>query len=179
MVSHPLSMREAPGSIPGVSIFPNLSSPCFELSLCLYINVSLSLYRLSSVYPSLSLCVSVSISLSLSLFLSLSLYAASCSHFFFLFLCAFSFEQRVVQFQVTFMDVVQPAIAQLVEHLTVECCSNQMVPGSIPGGRIYRTLSYRANQCAPLPTSLHITSNRVVFVDAGYKRAGQFCQWVM
>ena len=25
-----------------------------------------------------------------------------------------------------------PAIAQLVEHLTVECCSNQMVPGSIP-----------------------------------------------
>ena len=72
-----------------------------------------------------------------------------------------------------------PAIAQLVEHLTVECCSNQMVPGSIPGGRIYRTLAYRANQCAPLPTSLHITSNRVVFVDAGYKRAGQFYQWVM
>ena len=28
-----------------------------------------------------------------------------------------------------------PAIAQLVEHLTVECCSNQMVPGSIPGRR--------------------------------------------
>jgi hypothetical protein len=24
----------------------------------------------------------------------------------------------------------------LVKHLTVECCSNQMVPGSIPGGRI-------------------------------------------
>ena len=131
MVSHPLSMREAPGSIPGVSIFPNLSSPCFELFLCLSINVSLSLYRLSRVYPSLSLCVSVSLSL------SLSLYAASCCNsFFFLFLCAFSLEQRVVHFQVTFMDVVQPAIAQLVEHLTVECCSNQMVPGSIPGGRI-------------------------------------------
>ena len=29
----------------------------------------------------------------------------------------------------------KPAIAQLAEHLTVEC-SNQMVPGSIPGGRI-------------------------------------------
>ena len=29
-----------------------------------------------------------------------------------------------------------PAIAQLVEHLTVDPCSNQMVPGSIPGGRI-------------------------------------------
>ena len=28
-----------------------------------------------------------------------------------------------------------PAIAQLVEHLTVDFCSNQMVPGSIPGGR--------------------------------------------
>ena len=32
----------------------------------------------------------------------------------------------------------KPAIAQLVEHLTVECCSNQMVPGSIPGGRTFR-----------------------------------------
>ena len=29
----------------------------------------------------------------------------------------------------------KPAIAQLVEHLTVGVCSNQMVPGSIPGGR--------------------------------------------
>ena len=34
-----------------------------------------------------------------------------------------------------------PAIAQLVEHLTVDLCSNQMVPGSIPGGRIFATLS--------------------------------------
>ena len=32
-----------------------------------------------------------------------------------------------------------PAIAQLVEHLTVDLCSNQMVPGSIPGGRIIFT----------------------------------------
>ena len=31
--------------------------------------------------------------------------------------------------------VPTPAIAQLVEHLTVEPCSNQMVPGSIPGMR--------------------------------------------
>jgi hypothetical protein len=29
----------------------------------------------------------------------------------------------------------KPAIAQLVEHLTGEICSDQMVPGSIPGGR--------------------------------------------
>ena len=30
-----------------------------------------------------------------------------------------------------------PAIAQLAEHLTVDTCSNQMVPGSIPGGRTF------------------------------------------
>ena len=29
----------------------------------------------------------------------------------------------------------KPAIAQLAEHLTADSCSNQMVPGSIPGGR--------------------------------------------
>ena len=34
-------------------------------------------------------------------------------------------------------EMAQPAIAQLVEHLTVERCRNQMVPGSIPGGRIF------------------------------------------
>ena len=34
-----------------------------------------------------------------------------------------------------YMLTAKPAIAQLVEHLTVESCSNQMVPGSIPGGR--------------------------------------------
>jgi hypothetical protein len=38
-----------------------------------------------------------------------------------------------------------PAIAQLAEHLTVEISSDQMVPGSIPGGR---TL------CPPLQTRL-------------------------
>ena len=31
----------------------------------------------------------------------------------------------------------KPAIAQLVEHLTVDCCSHQMVTGSIPVGRIF------------------------------------------
>ena len=40
-----------------------------------------------------------------------------------------------------------PAIAQLVEHLTVECCSNQMVPGSIPGGRIFPKM-FDARVCA-------------------------------
>ena len=41
-----------------------------------------------------------------------------------------------------------PAIAQLVEHLTVECCSNQMVPGSIPGGRIFPKM-FDARVCVP------------------------------
>ena len=31
----------------------------------------------------------------------------------------------------------KPAVAQLVEHLTVDVCSYQMVPGSTPGGRIW------------------------------------------
>ena len=34
-------------------------------------------------------------------------------------------------------EFATPAIAQLVEHLTVDHCSNQMVPGSIPGGRTF------------------------------------------
>ena len=34
-----------------------------------------------------------------------------------------------------------PAIAQLVEHLTVDCCSHQMVTGSIPVGQILRSSS--------------------------------------
>ena len=32
------------------------------------------------------------------------------------------------------------AIAQLVEHLTVDSCSDQMVPGSIPGGQILQSV---------------------------------------
>ena len=34
-------------------------------------------------------------------------------------------------------DLARPAIAQVVKHLTVDHCSNQMVPGSIPGGRTF------------------------------------------
>jgi hypothetical protein len=30
----------------------------------------------------------------------------------------------------------EPAIIEFVEHLTVECCSYQEVPGSILGGQI-------------------------------------------
>ena len=42
---------------------------------------------------------------------------------------------------------LKPAIAQLVEHLTVEVCSNQMVPGSIPGGRIFEIRLHRLSPC--------------------------------
>ena len=44
----------------------------------------------------------------------------------------------VIMCLVALANLSKPAIAQLVEHLTVECCSNQMVPGSIPGGRTFR-----------------------------------------
>ena len=47
----------------------------------------------------------------------------------------------------------KPAIAQLVEHLTVECCSNQMVPGSIPGGRTLGGTLF--NQLKQLAEAIH------------------------
>ncbi len=37
------------------------------------------------------------------------------------------------------LELSIPAIAQLAEHLTVEACRYQMVPGSIPGRRIIVT----------------------------------------
>ena len=46
----------------------------------------------------------------------------------------------------------QPVIAQLAEHLTVDFCSDQMVPGSIPGDRIL-IISFRhmTDDFIPLP----------------------------
>ena len=38
---------------------------------------------------------------------------------------------------ITCKNASRPARAQLVKHLTVECCSYQMVPGSHPGGQIF------------------------------------------
>lgn len=49
----------------------------------------------------------------------------------------------------------RPAIAQLVEHLTVDICSNQMVPGSIPGGRIYSRIR-QIFSCVPKSIELPI-----------------------
>ena len=44
-----------------------------------------------------------------------------------------------------------PAIAQLVEHLIVHHYSNQMVPGSIPGGRTFEDAHHERGRrpCAP------------------------------
>ena len=44
-----------------------------------------------------------------------------------------------------------PAIAQLAEHLTVDQCSDQMVPGSIPGGQTAAAMGtcFRAAVLAP------------------------------
>ena len=50
----------------------------------------------------------------------------------------------------------EPAIAQLVEHLTVDICSDQMVPGSIPGGRIALLRREEAHQARLLwPSFAH------------------------
>ena len=51
-------------------------------------------------------------------------------------------------------DHLQPVIAQLAEHLTVDFCSDQMVPGSIPGDRISVTYFHHlADDGIPLPAT--------------------------
>ena len=51
----------------------------------------------------------------------------------------------------------KPAIAQLVEHLTVELCSYQVIPGSIPVGRIF--------SCDDLIQLLRTTHDRSTMPD--------------
>ena len=48
-----------------------------------------------------------------------------------------SFVQELAEVIKYPISVTKPAIAQLVEHLTVDSRSNQMVPGSILGGWIF------------------------------------------
>ena len=68
-------------------------------------------------------------------------------------------------------EKAQPAIAQLVEHLTVERCRNQMVPGSIPGGRIFDMQHlYRIIQPATTEIQLKI-SYGLLGSPSGSKRA--------
>ena len=66
----------------------------------------------------------------------------------------------------------KPARAQLAEHLAVDVCSYQMVPGSIPGGRIWLGASVLAQR----PGSCHggaafgqqakqVISNRLTKLD--------------
>ena len=62
---------------------------------------------------------------------------------------------------------IKPAIAQLVEHLTVELRSYQMVPGSIPGGRTFtEALAVTAivsKRVDVLPQSLAVKHRPAVF----------------
>ena len=49
------------------------------------------------------------------------------------------------------------AIAQLAEHLTVDICSNQMVPGSIPGRQVFCSWSaYRRRSHSVLWQDVHM-----------------------
>ena len=64
----------------------------------------------------------------------------------------------------------KPAIAQLVEHLTVECCSNQMVPGSIPGGRTLGDALF--NQLKQLAEAIHKLTTSAL---AQYTTTSKYC----
>ena len=62
----------------------------------------------------------------------------------------------VVDFFYVLLDTSLAPLAQLVEHLTVEPYSNQMVPGLIPGGRISRANAQRPPHGGNKPaTHLH------------------------
>jgi hypothetical protein len=68
-------------------------------------------------------------------------------------------------------DTRRPAIAQLVEHLTVVTSSNQMVPGSIPGGRIdfvifrHCAQHHPAKLCGRRPIQAESTVNPGRYLD--------------
>ena len=55
------------------------------------------------------------------------------------------------------MQLMTPGMAQLAEHLTVDACSNQIVPGSIPGGRISEKQPPRARTRDYKVKALHST----------------------
>ena len=60
----------------------------------------------------------------------------------------------------------KPAIAQLAEHLTVDSRSNQMVPGSIPGGRILQSsFSMSSFIVCPMATRNMLCQTRFSSVD--------------
>ena len=68
-------------------------------------------------------------------------------------------------------EKTRPAIAQLVEHLTVERCRNQMVPGSIPGGRIFDMQHlYKINRSATTEIQPEISYGLLGF-PSDFKRA--------
>ena len=77
----------------------------------------------------------------------------------------------------------KPAIAQLAEHLTVELCSYQIVPGSIPGGRTCKCgrqdkagFARQMQHSYALATAAHLPSYLQTYLqtysDIPEKRAG-------
>ena len=63
-----------------------------------------------------------------------------------------------------------PAIAQLLEHLTVDQCSDQMVPGSIPGGRTLGDALF--NQLKQLAEAIHKLTTSAL---AQYTTTSKYC----
>ena len=63
-----------------------------------------------------------------------------------------------------------PAIAQLAEHLTVDQCSDQMVPGSIPGGRTLGDALF--NQLKQLAEAIHKLTTSAL---AQYTTTSKYC----
>ena len=64
-----------------------------------------------------------------------------------------------------------PAIAQLVEHLTVDHCGNQMVPGSIPGGRTFAQARTAGLECEKTKDAHAGSQTRVTSMGGLYDAA--------
>ena len=73
--------------------------------------------------------------------------------------------------------VVKPAIAQLVEHLTVDCCRNQMVPGSIPGGRIWISLGQASRNIMQYRRKCSTYRNRCTHKYESYSLVRMLLEW--
>ena len=75
--------------------------------------------------------------------------------------------------------VSTPAIAQLAEHLIVDACSNQIVPGSIPGGRSFAIARWRPRVCvrssvrACALSEAHAAPNKLRYRDSNPGRSGE------
>ena len=65
------------------------------------------------------------------------------------------------------------AIAQLVVHLTVDSCSDQMVPGSIPGGRIF------GDACGMCKLLCHTAKRKAVELEGKSRLRTKCRRWLL